>query len=99
MTMIHLSIIYGPGKIMWLKAEFHSSCCQMKDYLVCFKKVQCRVEIGVRVGGLPRDILGVLGTSVVHYELIRSGVCVAVCETVCVHVVKGEDGKRESRNV
>lgn len=45
----------------------------MKDYLVCFKKVECRVEIGVRVGGLPREVLRVSGTSVVHYELIRRG--------------------------
>lgn len=29
----------------------------MKDYLVCFKKVECRVEIGVKVGGLPREVL------------------------------------------
>lgn len=30
-----------------------------------------RVGIGVRVGGLPREVFGVSGTSVVHYELIR----------------------------
>lgn len=81
---------------MQLKAEFHSSSCQMKDYLVCFKKVECRVEIGVRVGGLPREVLRVSGTSVVHYELIRRGSacgCVRVCETMCVHVCieKGEE--------
>lgn len=56
----------------------------MKDYLVRFKKVECRAEMGVRVGGLPGDIPGVLGTSVVHYKLIRNRVCGAVRETVCV---------------
>lgn len=69
----------------------------MKDYLVCFKKVECRVEIGVRVGGLPWDVLRVLGTSAVHYEIIRRGVCVRVCVAVCVRpcvhvcIEKGEE--------
>lgn len=76
----------------------------MKDYLVCFKKAECRVEIGVKVGGLPREVLRVSGTSVVHYELIRRGsACGCVCETMCVRVCiekgGGKDGKKESRHV
>lgn len=69
----------------------------MKDYLVCFKNVECMVEIGVRVGGLPGEDLRVSGTSVVHYELIRSGgggcVGLRMCETMCVQVCieKGEE--------
>lgn len=56
----------------------------MKDYLVRFKKVERRAEMGVRVGGLPGDILRVLGTSVVHYELIRNGVCGCAGDRVCL---------------
>lgn len=59
----------------------------MKDYLVCFKKVECRGEIRVRVGGLPREVPRVLGTSIVHYELIREGGCAG--SGVCI-----EKGKR-----
>ncbi len=62
----------------------------MKDYLMCFKKAACWVEIGVRVGGLPGEVLRVSGTSVVHYELIRRRVVVVgglcMCETMCVQV-------------
>lgn len=54
----------------------------MKDYLVCFKKVERGREIGVRVGRLPWDVPRVLGTSAVHYEIISRGGCVwqCVCE-------------------
>lgn len=41
------------------------------------------MEIGVRVGGLPREVRRVLGTSAVHYELIRRG-SVQLCLCVCV---------------
>lgn len=74
----------------------------MKDYLVCLKKLEWRVEIGVSVGGLPRDVLRVLGTSVVHYELIRRGMCgcvrdhVRTCDHVCTE--KGEE-MMESKSV
>lgn len=51
----------------------------MKDYLVCLRKVECRVEIEVRVGGLPREVLRVSWTSVVHYEVIRRHGFAAVC--------------------
>lgn len=56
----------------------------MKDYLVRFKKVERRAEMGVRVVGLPGDIPRVLGTSVVHYELIGNCVCVAERPCVCL---------------
>lgn len=36
------------------------------------------MEIGVRVGGLPKEVFRVSGTSVVHYEVIRRGKCAAV---------------------
>ena len=69
----------------------------MKDYLVRFKKVERSAEMGVRVGGLPGGIPRVSGTSVVHYELIRT-VCVWLCERACVSVGKGKN-MRESTGV
>lgn len=75
----------------------------MKDYLVRFKKVECRTEMGVRVGGLPGDIPGVLGTSVVHYKLIRNRVCVCVwgCARDCVCLMAGKEhaGEHKSHHV
>lgn len=58
----------------------------MKDYLVCFKKVGYRVEIGVRVGGLPRDVLRVSGTSAIHYEIIRRALYGCGWDTMCACV-------------
>lgn len=40
--------------------------------------------MGVKVGGLPGDIPRVSGTSVVHYELIRNGVCGCARDSVCL---------------
>lgn len=62
---------------------------------MCFKKLECRVEIGVRVGGLPGEVRRVSGTSVVHYELIRGGsVQLCVCLCVCVENGAGQDEER-----
>lgn len=69
----------------------------MKGYLVCFKKVEWRVEMWVRVGGLPGEVLRVSGTSVVHYDLIRrrgGGVCGCVWDHVCP-CRRGRKGRKE----